>query len=222
MPAEQRRFALPENAQIKGALPQFGIGIETKVRSSGLKAGPYTLIFADAVVPVTKRVPVMTQDEFGNRTPVLRMSERGVMEEELTMDVSHEEPVTVLLGLGHYTTIFTNGTSHDRVVSEPYLHVERTYTHTRQESTYTVDTIKGTETLIMEKDGHIVRFHTVETEHTVQINKDGSHTLIYEVGILEERRKDEKQTYLLARLMFERNGNHIEQYRIEKGTEEFV
>lgn len=214
----ERGATLPSSIHIEGSLPQFGVGIETKIRSSGLRAGPYTLIFADAVVPVSKRVPVTTFDEMGKETPVLRMSEKGVMEEEMTMDVSHQEPVTVLLGLGHYSTTFTNGASHDRIVSYPYLHVERTYTNTRQESRYSVKTIQETNTLLMEKGGRIVRFHTVENELTVPIDGIGVHTLEYKVGIMEHREEGADPQYTLARVMFERDGSEIKKYRVEEAA----
>lgn len=214
----ERATVLPSNIHIEGTLPQFGIGIETKIRSSGLRAGPYTLIFADAVVPVTKQVPIMARDGDGNLVPVLNMSPDGLAEEELMQEITHNETVTVLAGLGHYTTTFTNGSSHDVYIEGSFPFVERTYTHSQQESRYTVNTIHETNTILMEKDGRIVRFHTVENELTVPIDGVGVHTIEYNVGIMECREKGKDPQYALARVMFDRDGSKIKKYRVEETT----
>lgn len=211
----ERKIELPANTRIEGILPHFGIGIETKMRSSGLRAGPYTLIFADAVVPVTKRIPVMALNEEGSLVPVLSMSSDGRTEEELMQEITYDETTTVLVGLGQYKTRNTNGSSHDTYVGGDQPHIVRTYTHAMQESQFTVSTIKETNTLLMEHNGRIVRFHTVENELKVPVDGVGIHNLEYNVGIMEYREEGQDTRYALARVMYERDGSEIKRFRVE-------
>ncbi len=78
-----------------------------------------------------------------------------------------------------------------------------------------MSTIKETNTLLMEQNGRIVRFHTVENELKVPVDGVGIHNLEYNVGIMEYREESQDIRYALARVMYESDGSEIKRFRVE-------